>query len=164
MYHFNSLTFSLLFILSYFLNGCFRIAINSLIYNNIVWINFNLISIAYKNFVPLNLCSLSQISAGIVLKIVSLYILIPSTQMCNVMQLPFKLDKRKKVRENKYIYVSSIFIYAVPLMGLLISSYGLELLPSVILTSRTSFSILLKMNSLRLFFFNLGRSNLFFIF
>lgn len=48
------------------------ITVNILIYNNLIWINPNLITVAYKNFTPVKAYSLPSFCA-IILQIMSLH-------------------------------------------------------------------------------------------
>ena len=111
VYHLNYLVLFTYIFFSYFLSACPGDYNER--FKNLVWNNANLISIIYKKIVPIFLYFFPLLCIIIVIQIISLYIMIPSTHFHNYcfMQLSFKSHIRKKIVASVllifYIYLCS---------------------------------------------------------
>lgn len=87
-----------------------EITTNILIYNNLVWINTNLIIIAYKNFTPIKLHPPSLLCCYCHINHIS-YIVCPTTQVYNYcfVQLSLKCDGRKHYKQKIHLYCHLYF-------------------------------------------------------
>lgn len=105
------------------------------IFKNLIWNNVNLISIIYQKIAPIFLHFFPLLCAILVIQIISLYIIIPSTHVHNYRftQLSFKSDLRKNSYKHKHIYSLLYLPMQSPIPVLFISSCQLKLLSSVLL-------------------------------